>query len=340
MPSLALAFVAGEIDRNLLYFRRIYFLSRTNQTYMTNINLALMSQPGVEQATGLSREVLRKWELRYQFPIPLRGARGQRLYAPEDVVRLQLIKSGLNRGLRPGKLVPLSLDDLHALLATQAPMVATPDETVLALLACLSPTASPHAARACLEPLIQAQGLAYFVDELLPAFNRAVGEAWVAGRLGVHAEHHYTETVRNVVLRALAHRPPTHTQPRLLLTTPPGELHGLGLLALQVALSLQGADCVCLGTQTPVPDVVQAVRDLGIQLVAISVSVCLPPQAMRAYISTLRQGLPDDCVLWVGGQGCAPLKGQEPPGVTVFQSTHQAVQAWLALAPSLMGKLK
>ena len=112
------------------------------------------------------------------------------------------------------------------------------------------------------------------------------------------------------------------------MTTPPGELHGLGLLALGAALTLEGADCVCLGTQTPAPDVVQAVRDFGVKLVAISVSVCMPPAVTRAYLMELRQRLPADCTLWFGGRGAATLATDEHVGVEVFHSTHQAVQAW------------
>ena len=300
---------------------------------MTHIKSAPISQAAVEQVTGLSREVLRKWEQRYQFPVPIRGARGQRLYTSEDVQILQLIKRLINRGLRPFKLVPLSLDRLQELLATHA-LELDADQlaaAVTALLACLTDATSASAAPTYLEQLIKENGLAHVVEHHLPAFNLAVGEAWAAGRLGVYAEHHYTETVRTVVLRALAHLHPVHGQPRVLLTTPPGELHGLGLLALQAALTLQGADCVCLGTQTPALDVVQAVRDFGVKLVAISVSVCLPPAVTRAYVTELRQRLPADCALWIGGQGGATLAVDECAGLEVFHSTHQAMQAWRQL---------
>lgn len=37
------------------------------------VHFAAMNQAEIEQATGLSREVLRKWELRYQFPLPERA---------------------------------------------------------------------------------------------------------------------------------------------------------------------------------------------------------------------------------------------------------------------------
>jgi methylmalonyl-CoA mutase cobalamin-binding subunit len=289
----------------------------------------LLNQQGVEQTTGLARETLRKWESRYHFPTPTRGARGQRMYSHDDVHRLQLIKQLINLGMRPGKLVPLPVASLQELLA-DARTVANkaPGGAADSLLHCLAPGAPVHAVRTHLERLIKQEGLAHFVDRHLPAFNLAVGNAWQAGHLGVHAEHHYTETVRHAVKRALPSVNASPELPRVLATTPPGELHGLGVLALQAALTLQGAHCISLGTQTPHHDVVRAVDDLDIQVVAISASECLCPDAMRSYMLALRHTLPQECRLWAGGKGCAPLAQQLPAGIELFQTVGQAALAW------------
>ena len=288
-----------------------------------------INQEVVEQTTGLARETLRKWELRYHFPKPSRGARGQRVYSRDDVLRLQLIKQLVNLGMRPGKLVPLPVVRLQELLADARTVDRqAPGGAADSLLQCLAPGASVHAVRTHLERLIKREGLAHFVDQHLPAFNLAVGNAWQAGHLGVHAEHHYTETVRHAVKRALPSVHALHESPRVLATTPPGELHGLGVLALQAALTLQGAHCISLGTQTPHHDVVRAVDDLDIHVVAISASECLCPDVMRSYLLTLRHTLPPECRLWAGGQGCAPLAQQLPAGIELFQTVGQAALAW------------
>jgi DNA-binding transcriptional MerR regulator/methylmalonyl-CoA mutase cobalamin-binding subunit len=295
-----------------------------------------MSLAATEQASGLPREVLRKWEQRYGFPKPLRDARGQRMYLPADVLRLQLIKRLLNQGLRPGKLVPMLVDNLHALLA-QSPLARknpvlalAVDESVQALLACLAPAAGTLALRPFLERTVKSAGLALFVESYLPAFNQAIGAAWADGHLGVYAEHHYTETVRQLVLTALSALPASQAQPRVLLTTPPGELHGLGLLALQAALMLQGAHCIGLGTQTPANDVVQAVHELGmgVGVVAVSASGSLQPDKLQRYLRELHSSLPPDCLIWVGGTGCAALTDLARQGLQVFQGVQDAVLAW------------
>ena len=161
------------------------------------------------------------------------------------------------------------------------------DDGVQELLACLAPGAVPRALHDFLAARIEADGLADFVEQRLAAFNRAVGVAWVGGGLGSHAEHHYSSAVQAVVQRHLQMCEPRPFRSRVVLTTPPGELHGLGLLAVQAALTLQGAECFNLGLQTPVSEVVQVVKDRAITLVAISASIVLPPGVAGALLNTV-----------------------------------------------------
>ena len=43
----------------------------------------------VSQLTGLSPDLIRAWEKRYGVVSPERGARGARLYNPDDIAHLQ-----------------------------------------------------------------------------------------------------------------------------------------------------------------------------------------------------------------------------------------------------------
>jgi DNA-binding transcriptional MerR regulator/methylmalonyl-CoA mutase cobalamin-binding subunit len=289
-----------------------------------------MNQAEIEQATGLNRELLRKWELRYQFPLPERGARGQRLYQATDLPKLRLVTQLMAQGLRPGKLVALSLKELQGLLASSVaqPGSPVPDDAAQHLLACLAPGSAPGMVRSYIAELIATEGLAAFSLHRLPAFNQAVGDAWAVGRLGMHAEHHYTDAVQAVVQSHLLSHKPQNLQQRILLTTPPGELHALGLLSVQAALTLQGAACFNLGVQTPVSDLVQAVKDWDITVIAISASIMMRPDAASSYLAALRRSVPRRCKIWAGGQGFEFLQASPVVGVTVFDNTAGAVKAW------------
>jgi DNA-binding transcriptional MerR regulator len=294
----------------------------------------------VEQRTGLSRDVLRKWEQRYQFPQPQRGTRGQREYLDQDMVKLMLISRLLKNGQRAGSLATQDTDQLQALLddahdnqtLPPAPGRLVSSQVVQTLLETLSPTSDPHAVTLYLQRCLVQFGLNAFVAHLMPAFNRAVGDAWEAQRLRIADEHRYTESLRRVVLRALPQPGYVRTIPRVLLTTPPQECHSLALLALHAQLALLGADCIDLGSQTPCAEVLRAVHELHIGVVAISISACLSAPESHKYVRCLRQGLPPGCELWMGGAGCAALDAKALAGCQVFTDTPQAVQSWLMLS--------
>ena len=286
-----------------------------------------LTQAEAEHATGLTREVLRKWELRYQFPVPLRGERGQRLYAHSEVERLQLIARLVHCGFRPNKLMGLSSKELHDMLECWGQDADT-KALEEGLLACLTAGCDPNAVHLFLERMINENGLAKFAQTLLPAFNDAVGQAWASGRLGIHMEHHYTEAMRQALYARLAKMRPSSAKPRVLITTPPGELHGLGVMGLQVALAVQGAHCVSLGTQMPALEVVRTTLDMDIGVVAISISECLAPDVALSYLNSLRQALAVDCRVWAGGRGSLAVVARLPAGVEHFHSVAQALTAW------------
>ena len=306
---------------------------------MTQINIPSFSQAQVEQRTGLSREVLRKWELRYGFPLPQRGHRGQRHYDGAATRKLELISRLLRMGWRVSKLVGLPVDALQALLDDgQAHATPTPPsalvlaQATLTLLERLQPGQPPAAAPLFLQSQLQQHGLNDFVAYLMPAFNLAVGRAWQAQRVSVAAEHHYTATLRRLVLRALPEPSLNIQPPRVLLATPPGELHNLALLALHAQLGLQGAHCLDLDCQVPAPEVLRMVHDFQVRVVAISASASMPSAALAQYTGDLRRALPEACALWLGGQGFAAWAPPQSPNCTVFNDTSQAVGHWLRLA--------
>src|SRR6478735_4312545 len=70
----------------------------------------------VVRITGLRREQLYMWQRRYGFPAPLRDPFGDRVYPPDQVARLRLIKQLLSEGWRAGAVVPLADSALQSML--------------------------------------------------------------------------------------------------------------------------------------------------------------------------------------------------------------------------------
>ncbi len=287
----------------------------------------------VERETGLSKDVLRMWERRYGFPDPQRDNNAERQYAPDEVAKLRAIKRLMDTGLRPGKLIRQTLDELNALAEKRvhprrealAPAI---ERDVLTLLKAHD-AAGLHAT---LSSLLVRHGAQRFVVETVAPLNRAVGEAWMRGELQVFEEHLYTEQLQ-VALRGALHALARHGGlPRILLTTVPGEQHGIGLLMVDALVSPEGAQCISLGTQTPFEDIRRAALAHKAHIVALSFSMAYPLRQAGEALAQLRRQLPSAVAIWAGGEITRRLR-KSLPGVQLIADigdTLGALKSWRA----------
>jgi MerR family transcriptional regulator, light-induced transcriptional regulator len=265
----------------------------------------------IERSTGISRETLRMWERRYGFPTPARDGSGDRSYSQADMDRLRLLKRLLDQGHRPGKIVPISaleLAELDARPPVKASLETQDFEDFLLLLQ--QPGAA--AARNWLHRRMARKPLAAFATGTLGPLTCAVGDAWAVGRLRVHEEHLYTEMVTRLLRQAIDGLPPGQG-PMIVLTTLPEERHGLGLLMVEALLRSEGALCLNLGVDTPIPEIVLAVERSQADVLALSFSPAYPRRRILPQIETLRELLPPACQLWAGGRITAKFRSR--PGV-------------------------
>ena len=325
----------------------------------------MMSIAAVERDTGLSKDTLRIWEKRYGFPAPVRDAQGERCYPMDQVERLRVIKRLLDVGHRPGRVVNLPPEDLQTLADRSAdaqgprarggrgrptahaepvpPMVTTaPPRPGYA-----APALPEHwiedvlmrvdqhdvaGVKRLLAQAVPTLGLARFITEVCAPLLRSMGEGWLRGRFQVPQEHWVSQCLQQSLHAAIHALPPTDPaqSPRVLLTTFPGEPHALGLLMVEGWLTLQGAQVINLGAQTPMADLVEACDHHRADVVALSFSASAPAHLVHDALPAFRSRLPDRVAIWAGGRN--PLLARRAPaGVLVLDDLgglSQAVQAW------------
>jgi methanogenic corrinoid protein MtbC1 len=292
----------------------------------------LLSISAVERETGLSKDVLRKWESRYGFPSPERDALGERAYPEEQVQRLRLIKRLMDKGLRPSRLVNQDADALNTLAHLPPKQVSTDHHQKVENISLnLIKQANPEALRRFLYRRLMQQGIESFVLDTLCPLNDAVGEAWMRGDLNIHEEHLYSESAQWLLRDVIAHLSSSQGSPCILLTTPPEEQHGLGILMVAALFSLHGAHCISLGTQTPVQTVAEAAQAHQADIVVLSFSSAYPVRRIAPLLIELRQQLPQDSQLWAGGSGVARVSvAEDVAHITPTMSSGLAqLQAWL-----------
>lgn len=289
----------------------------------------LMNIGSVERDTGLGKDTLRVWERRYGFPQPIRDANGKRLYTAQQVKHLRLIKRLMDHGHRPGRLFSASESELLLLAGTiqsAAPDEPADDQGVVGQILTLIRSHDAQGLRQALNQAMMRQGLHHFVLGTVVPLNRMVGEAWMRGELEIFAEHLYSEQIKSLLRQAIGSLPASSSgRPRILLTTVPEELHVLGLLMAECLLSLDGATCISLGTQTPLFDILLAAAAHEANIVALSFSSAFPARQISPLLNQLRQMLPPTVALWAGGAGSDKLPTVD--GIVALPSLEDALTA-------------
>ena len=306
-----------------------------NASGMTDTNAveaAPRSIAAVERDTGLTKDTLRVWERRYGFPNPGRDAFGERLYPIDQIDKLRVLRRLIDAGHRPGKLIHLPMHALmllgrqERLLTTAAASAQTapagfaaPD---LGEFRALIQSRQPEVLRRSLAQALLRLGLERFVFDVAAPLTRLIGEVWPRDELESFDERLSIESLQTVMRGALASISTPGAPPTVMLTTVPGEPHGLGLLMTESLLSLQGCRCLSLGVQTPLWDAVLAARAHRVDLLALSFSSALNAAQVVDSLAELREMLPATIGIWAGGDSPA-LRRHRLAGVEVLAGLHE-----------------
>jgi methylmalonyl-CoA mutase cobalamin-binding subunit len=295
------------------------------------VELAPRSIAAVERDTGLTKDTLRVWERRYGFPNPGRDGFGERLYPIDQVDKLRVLRRLMDAGHRPGKLIHLPM---HALLLLgrqeRLPASAAPAQTAAASVTApdvgeflaLIRSRQPEVLRRSLAQALLRLGLERFVFDVAAPLARLIGEVWPRDELESFDERLSIESLQTVMRGALASISSPGAPPTVILTTVPGEPHGLGLLMTESLLSLQGCRCLSLGVQTPLWDAVLAARAHRADVLALSFSSALNAAQLVDSLAELREMLPATIGIWAGGDSPA-LRRHRLEGVEVLAGLHE-----------------
>lgn len=297
------------------------------------MNLAPLSLSisAVERDTGLSKDTLRVWERRYGFPTPQRDAQGERMYPFEQLEKLRLIKRLLDAGHRPGHVVAQPTPQLQQLLDQfNQPFVVErrrprqmPGPVALAELHHLLAKVVAHDVHGLRRDLSRAAargGLHAFIFEVAGPLLNEMNDARLRGTLQRYQELWARECLENVLRQELSSlpMPPADASPRLVLATLPNESRSLGRLMVQGLATLDGADCLNLGQQVPVFDIVQASHAYRADVVVICFSAEAARNQVAEALRDLRAQLPSSTEVWVASTNSSAVLRQPIQGVSAL----------------------
>lgn len=288
--------------------------------------------------TGLSTELLRLWQSHVGFPLPERTEQGEAYFPDWQVRRLKIIRRLIALGEPPARLHELDEEELAALLdyrsrVHDAPPAAPATTRIEDYIHMLASNAFDDVEAAMQGHVIE-QGLEDFVLTVAAPLGVAVGRAWERGVLTIGQEHIFSDLLMRT-LRACSStlfQPVRLVQakPLVLLCTPPGEVHVLGLAMVETLLLLQDCRPLHLGAGLPTDEIARTAQGVGADIVAISVSAAYHPGRAVEVLAELAATLPGPMEIWAGGGSsglCQPLPARVRT-FTALDAIAPAVEAW------------
>ena len=210
---------------------------------------------------GVSPELLRAWERRYELLQPIRTEGGFRLYTDDDAERVERMKRALDEGFSAAeaarRALALERSTERALEGAHERLVAAAHEY---------DEATVHA---ILDEALAGFSLETVLRELVLPVLQEIGAEWERGTLEIGQEHFASNLVRERLL-SLARLWGRGSGPLAILACAPGERHDIGLIAFGLVLRSHGWRILFLGADTPLATLSRAVSTTSPQLVVVA----------------------------------------------------------------------
>lgn len=292
----------------------------------------LFSIKVVAKRTGLTPHVIRAWEKRYQAITPTRTRTKRRLYSETDIERLLLLRRAKELGyslkqvarLPTEKLLTMvnvgaySKDSMEAQRGASITGAGLPKAQSEASAEIRSPQSDLEAhVNACLSNVeeLDAEGLKEtlaramvalgwptFLDGVLIPLMHRIGECWRQGSLRIAHEHLASAVVRAFLESIQRSRRGPTSAPKLIATTPTGQLHELGALAAAAIAAMEGWYTIYLGPNLPAEEIANAALQCRAKVVTLSIVYPTDDPYLPLELEELRQYLPYHVAILVGGR--------------------------------------
>lgn len=284
-----------------------------------NIDGMTYSIQQVSDITGLSKQVIRKWEERYGIVNPKRLDNGYRIYSHKEVNILLYVKSLVEKGqtvkqaalhVNKDEMLP-SLKSDQKFISDKQPEIL--NEHVLSMLYEGSLCHEENMNR-ILQHTYYLYGLETFLESIVIPFLQEVGNRWEDGRWGEWQEALSSLVVRDFLVQLRRNFQFNENAPLMLGACLPEERHEIPLHIIILKSMLKGWRTVIVGP-SPAPYAIQStVKQLNPKKVILSAVTTLPFEENVPLLKELDEFAAEHRHIdfYLGGPGVMTVINQNP----------------------------
>lgn len=231
----------------------------------TDHTVRLYTIKEVSLKTGLSTQLIRKWEERYEAVMPSRFPNGYRGYTRENVDKLLWLKSRVDSGVPIGlAIVDYNQNGIQESVQTIAISDEILDESNLNELQQQFLNAfiamDIEKVQAFFERLLTLHSTDFVLIHVLQPVLVEIGTKWEHGVISEYQEHFASNFIREKINAIRSLIPPAPERPELVTACLPNERHDIGMLYFNYFAAKQGFPTIYLGPSPAETGIIDCLR--------------------------------------------------------------------------------
>ena len=250
------------------------------------------------------------WEKRYGAVEPERTDTNRRLYSDKSIQRLVFLAELTKNGHSIGHIANLPDERLCALYQsvqeeTQKPVEQNKPENGFESTVANVLTAIKNFDQITMDKefdrVVKDSGYSCLLEKVLLPLIYNVGQLWHDGEFTTAQEHAATSFIKDYLCVSARPYGDTSNSPKLLITTPSGQLHELGAVIAATQARKLGWHVIYLGTSLPAEEIAGAAEKINARAVVLSIIYPLDDPQINANLRRLRSQLDHNIPIIVGG---------------------------------------
>lgn len=240
----------------------------------------------VAKITGLSEQLIRKWESRYQVVKPKRLSNGYRVYSTDDLNTLQELKKLRDQNISMQKAVQIVLDSKE--LSNLTEVLAEIDHSPYVEQLIKKGTTYDEAGITFV--LTQAHhhyGLEVFLQNTVRPFLKGIGNLWESKTWDESQESMSSLAVRDYLTEIDRHFKIKDNAPIAVGFCLPGELHEIPLQILLLQMKMRGWRTTRIGASPKFTAIERLINHIEPDKVLLSASTLIPFQKAESLLHDL-----------------------------------------------------